>query len=251
MGNAQAKRKDVDPAFLRPAGPYAYTGCAPPPPAPTAASPRGPQASRRLTSFCARLGPRRPVRRRGGAHAAPDDPGASPGALLPRRGRSRSRRRREGGVSHLHALLPGRSQPFQLLRPGAVLRVLAADLPAREQASQVSARPKARRPTPAPRPSHTRQRHTRPNHTRPRHSARAHTRSCGRAPTLPPALPPAPAPQLPLLQGGQLFDHLPRPSRRPRARAEGGVCALARASSSLEPPSLTRLHTRALLGRPT
>ena len=55
MGNTQAKlRKDVDPAFLRPAGGYTYTGCTPPPPAPAIAHPWGPQGARWLTPFLAR-----------------------------------------------------------------------------------------------------------------------------------------------------------------------------------------------------
>ena len=75
MGNTQAKlRKDVDPAFLRPAGGYTYTGCTPPPPAPAIAHPWGPQGARRLTPFFARLGSRCSVRGRGGAHAAAYDP---------------------------------------------------------------------------------------------------------------------------------------------------------------------------------
>ena len=36
-------------------------------------------------------------------------------------------------VPHLHALLPGRTQPVQLLPAGPLLRVLRADLPAAEQ----------------------------------------------------------------------------------------------------------------------
>ena len=63
-------------------------------------------------------------------------------------------------MPNLYALLPGRAQPSKLLRTGALLRVLATDMPASEQASQVSKRRATPAPNQPPRQSRTHPRHT-------------------------------------------------------------------------------------------
>ena len=64
-------------------------------------------------------------------------------------------------MPNLYALLPGRAQPSKLLRTGALLRVLATDMPASEQASQVSSRrQRPRRTNPHAKAVHTHGTHT-------------------------------------------------------------------------------------------